>query len=71
MEQRRGEQVRIVVSGRQQLVDDVEGMAPVGNRHGLVERESPARQNPARDCLLTGIDPGANVRDRLHDPMHR
>ena len=23
------------------------------------------------DRLLAGIDPGPNVRDRLHDPMHR
>jgi hypothetical protein len=71
VEKRRREQIAVVVSGAEQPVRHVESVTPIGDRHGLIQRQRAIRQEAPSDHLLSGVDPRSNVRHRLHDPMHR
>lgn len=71
VEERRAEEVRIVVSTTQQLLGHVEPVAPIRDRHRCEERDSADRQDAVDQRLLLGIDPRADVGNELPDPMHR
>ncbi len=65
------EHVRIIVTGRQEPLGDVERVPPIRDGHRREEGEGRGRQGTLNEGLLDRIDPGANVRDQLPDPMHR
>jgi len=71
VEERRAEEVRIVVATAQQLLGHVEPVAAIRDRHRFEERHAAERKDAADQRLLLGLDPRADVGNELPDPMHR
>ena len=71
MEERRGEEVAIVVARGEQPVRNVEAMTSIRDGHLPKQRLRRRRQDTLDERLLRRIDAGPHVGDELADPMHR
>jgi hypothetical protein len=71
VEQRRGEQVAVVLPAPEQPFGNVEAVATIGNRHRFEEGHATFGQDPAHQRRLLGLHARPNVGDELPDPMHR
>jgi hypothetical protein len=71
MQQRRTQQVRVVMPGAQQALGDVEAMAPIRHGHRLEQSQPAVGKRASDERDLSRVDARADVRDELPDPMHR
>jgi hypothetical protein len=71
VQERRPEQLWVVMSAAQQALRDVEAVAPIRDGHRLEQPDSTVGENAAHEGDLLGVDAGTDVRDELADPMHR
>ncbi len=66
-----GQQIRVVVAAGQQPLHDVEGMPPIRHWHRLEEGPAVGGQDAPGELGLQRADPGGEMTEELHDPMHR
>ena len=71
VQQRRGQQVRVVLADRQEPIDHVERVPPIGDGHAVEQPGGPRRQDAVRERPFLVADPRPQVRGELTDPMHR
>lgn len=71
MQERRSEQVRVLMPASQQALGDVKAVTSIGNRHGLEEPDPIVGEHATDERDLSRVDAGADVGDELADPMHR
>ena len=71
VEQRRGEQVAVVVPAPEQPFGNVYAVATIGNRHRFEQGHGTLGQDPAHQRCLLGLHARPDVGDELPDPMHR
>lgn len=71
VQERRAEQIRVVVARLKQAFGDVQPMTAIGDRHRVEQPDAAVGKDPTDERRLVGVDPGADVRDELSDPMHR
>ena len=71
MQQGGRQEIRILVASAKQPVDDVQGVSAVGHWHRIKEGPRLNRQEPMRPRDLVGAHAGAQMSEKLLDPMHR
>ena len=71
VEQRRRENVAVVMTAAQQPLGNVEAVPAVGNRHRLEQGHPAFGQDPADERRLLRLHARPDVGDELPDPMHR
>jgi hypothetical protein len=70
VEERSGEQIGIVVAGGEEPIDDVERVAPIGDRHAVEEGCRIGGKNAVRQGRLLVRHARSKMRGELANPVH-
>ena len=71
VQERRTEEIRVIVAAPQQSIGHVQPVAAICDRHRVEQPDAALGKGATNERLIPGVDAGADVRDELPDPMHR